>query len=136
MQALELVKSFYNSDLANDSDIIKTIFHKDCELHWTGSQGFMLLNYDGIVDFFEGIRKSYHQLRFEFSHLFEANDSVVTRHTLYAQTIENSESEMALGHFMAIWEVKDNKLFRCYEISQQADETDKSSMDSYAKRKL
>ncbi len=48
MSAIELVKSFYESDLANDASIVSNFFHKECELHWTSSQGFMLLNYDDI----------------------------------------------------------------------------------------
>lgn len=132
MQSLEIVKSFYNSDLANDDQIISKLFHPKCELHWTGSQGFMKLDYTALESFFEGIRKSYSQLRFTFTHLFQTDEQVTTRHTLYATTIEDPDVEIALGHFMAIWEVKDNKLYRCYEISQQADESNADSMQSYS----
>lgn len=122
MTPKELVRSFYESDLANDETIIAKYFHKDCELHWNSSHGFMLLKYNDIVNFFEGTRKAYNNLRFEFSHLLEDGQFVTSRHTLYANTIENPDEEVALAHFTAIWEVKDTKLFRCYEISQQADE--------------
>ena len=136
MSAKELVKAFYESDLANDSTIVPKFFHKDCELHWSSSHGFMLLKYNDIVDFFEGTRKSYHSLRFEFTHLIEADGSVITRHTLFGHTIENPDSEIVLAHFLTIWEVKGDKLYRGYEISQQADESDIKSMSSYAEIKL
>ncbi|WP_296384059.1 nuclear transport factor 2 family protein [Winogradskyella sp.] len=136
MSAKELVKAFYNSDLANDSNVVPKFFHKDCELHWSSSHGFMLLKYNDIVDFFEGTRKSYHSLRFEFTHLIEADASVITRHTLFGNTIENPDSEQILARFSTIWEVEDNKLYRGYEISQQADETHAKAMDSFAERKL
>ncbi|WP_299113361.1 nuclear transport factor 2 family protein [uncultured Winogradskyella sp.] len=136
MSAKEIVKAFYDSDLANDPDVVSKFYHKECELHWSSSQGFMFLDYDAIVDFFEGTRKSYTNLRFEFTHFIEVDSKVFTRHTLFANTIENPDNEVVLAHFSTIWEVKDNKLYRGYEISQQADESDAESMASYAERKI
>jgi len=136
MSPKELVKAFYSADLANDSSIVPKFFHEDCELHWSSSQGFMLLNYADIVEFFEGTRKSYNSLRFEFTHLFEKDNTVTTRHSLFAKTIENPDVEVVLARFSTIWEVKDNKLYRGYEISQLADETHAKAMDSYAERKI
>jgi hypothetical protein len=136
MTAKELVCAFYNSDLANDSDVVSKFFHKESELHWMSSQGFMLLKYDDIVNFFKGTRKSYTNLRFEFTHFIEAGESIISRHTLFANTIEDPDSEIVLAHFATIWEVKDGKLYRGYEISHQADENDSSGMKSYAKRKI
>ncbi|WP_299122914.1 nuclear transport factor 2 family protein [uncultured Winogradskyella sp.] len=136
MSAVEIVTSFYQSDLANDDNVIPDFFHEECELHWTSSQGFVLLTYNDIVNFFKDTRKSYTNLRFEFTHLIEAGDSVSTRHTLFAKTIENPDSEVVLAHFSTIWEVKDGKLYRGYEISHQANENDSASMKSYAERKI
>lgn len=136
MSAKELVKAFYDSDIANDPETAPKFFHKNCELHWSSSHGFMLLKYNEIVDFFEGTRKSYNSLRFEFTHFIEADSTIVTRHTLFGNTIENPDSEVALARFSTIWEVKDGKLFRGYEISQQADETHTKAMGSYAERKI
>ncbi len=132
----ELVKAFYESDLANDSTLVPKFFHKDCELHWSSSHGFILLKYNDIVNFFEGTRKSYNHLRFDFTHFIEADASVITRHTLFGNTIENPDSEIVLGHFSTIWEVQDEKLYRGYEISQQADESNAVIMKSFAERKI
>lgn len=132
MSPKELVVSFYESDVANNPNVVSDYFHKDCELHWTSSQGFKLLKYNDLVDFFEGTRKAYDVLRFQFTHLIESNSTVVTRHTLYGNTIEDPNTETVLGHFSTIWEIKDNKLYRGYEISQQADESDLGSMQSYS----
>lgn len=121
MSAKAIVKGFYDSDLANDDTIVSRFFHKDAEMHWNSSRGFALLNYDDIEAFFEGTRQSYNNLRFDFTHFLENGVFVTTRHTLYATTIENLD-EVGLAHFTSIWEVKDGKLFRCYEISQLFDE--------------
>ena len=122
MSPKEIVQAFYDSDLANDNKVVPKYFHKDCELHWNSSKGYMLLKYTDIVSFFKGTRDSYTNLRFEFSHLLEDKQFVTSRHILYAQTIEDPDNEIALAHFIAIWEIKDDKLFRCYEISQLYDE--------------
>jgi len=122
MSPKELVRSFYESDLANDSSLIPHFFHKDCELHWNSSKGFDILNYDGIVTFFKGITESFDSLRFQISHLLEDGNFVTSRHTLYGKMIEDPDNEVAMAHFTAIWEVKDSKLYRCYEISQLTDE--------------
>jgi hypothetical protein len=136
MSAKELVKAFYASDIANNPNVVSEYFHKDCELHWSSSNGFSILNYKDLELFFEGTRNSYDSLRFEFTHLIEAEETIVTRHTLLVNTIEAPETEVVLARFSTIWEVKDGKLFRSYEISQLADERHEKAMDSYAERKL
>ncbi|GGI57520.1 nuclear transport factor 2 family protein [Winogradskyella haliclonae] len=122
MSAKTLVEQFYSSDVANNETIVPDFFHKDCELHWNSSSGFALLRYDDIVSFFEGVRVSYNTMRFVHTHLLENGENVTSRHHLYAQTIEQPNEEVLLAHFIAIWEVKDGKLYRCYELSQLADE--------------
>lgn len=136
MSALTLVKAFYDADVANDASVVSNFFHKDCELHWTSTQGFQKLNFKELEHFFGETRKAFDSLRFEFSHLIEKDNTVVTRHTLYGSAIEDAQNETALGHFSTLWEVKDGKLYRGYEISQQADESNTESMQSFAKRKL
>ncbi len=121
MSPKELLKRFYASDLANDSSLIPRFFHKDCELHWNSSQGFDVLNYEDIVTFFHGIRESFDQLRFQISHILQDGNYITSRHTLFAKTIEDPNNEVAMAHYISIWQVKDEKLYRCHEISQLAD---------------
>lgn len=123
MSSKEIVKNFYNSDLANDATVIPKFFHKDCMLYWNSSKGFNVLNYDDIVNFFSETRKAYNSLRFQLSHLLEEGQFVTSRHTLYANTIENPDEEVALAYFISIWEIKENLLYRCHEISQLADDS-------------
>ncbi len=122
MSPKQLVKSFYESDLANDPTLIPQFFHKDCIMHWNSSKGFEVLNYSEIVAFFKGINNSFYSLRFQISHLLQDGNFVTCRHTLFGCTIEDPDNEIPMAHFTAIWEVKDGKLYRCYEISQLTDE--------------
>jgi hypothetical protein len=43
---------------------------------------------------------------------------VTVRFSHFAKTIENPREEMLLAHFIAIFEIKDNKIYRGYQISQ------------------
>ena len=107
MKSIEIVKGFYQSDLANDSNLVERFFHEDCELHWTNSQGFQLLRFTDLVQFFEAIRKSYSSLRFEFTHLIEVRESVII--LLIDEGIPNR------GHRMTLLK-PEWKYVACYKI--------------------
>lgn len=123
MTAKQVVKDFYNLDLAAEKNAI-SFFHNDCELHWNSSKGFITLNYQEIHEMLENVRKSYVSFKYRLSHLLEDGGTVTARYTVYVTPIEKADEdeEEALAHFISIWEVKDGKLFRGYEISQLADE--------------
>jgi len=135
MSPKELVKLFYDSDMANDETVTSRFFHKDCELHWNSSTGFNVLNYNDVEAFFQGVRESFTTLRFQFSHILENGNFVTNRHTLFGKTIEAPDNEVSLAHFIAIWEVKDEKLYRCHEVSQLTDEK-AFQVNSYSEIKI
>ncbi|MEO6348240.1 MAG: nuclear transport factor 2 family protein [Aquaticitalea sp.] len=117
-----IVQSFYDLDLGKDSKAL-SLFHKDCELHWNSSKGFTTLHYKDIKVMLDGIRKSYVSFKHHLSHLLAEGNNVTARFSIYVVPIENpKEEEEALAHFISIWEVKDGKLYKGYEISQMADE--------------
>jgi hypothetical protein len=57
-------------------------------------------------------------LRQEFSHILVEDNFVTSRYTVFGRTIENEEEETPLAHYICIWEIKDNKLYKGYQISQ------------------
>lgn len=134
MNPKDIVKKFYESDLAKD-DHIMDMFHTDCELHWNSSKGYTKLNYDGLEHMIKGVQKSYLCFKFRVSHLLQDDFTITARYTIYATTIERPEKEDAIAHFISIWEVKDNKLYRGFEISQLAD-TSSASLNSFAEIKV
>ncbi len=121
MSAKKVVKHFYDMDLAKETKAI-SMFHKDCTLHWNSSKGFTELNYQNIDDMLKSFRQSFVSFKYRLSHLLEDNNIVTARYTIFAAPIEKPDEEVALAHFISIWEVKDGKLFKGYEISQLADE--------------
>ena len=52
MRAKEIINKFYASDFANDKNLVKSFFHKECILHWNSRNGFMILKYPEIDNFF------------------------------------------------------------------------------------
>lgn len=134
MSPKEIVRSFYQSDLAKDKTVMD-YFHNDCELNWNSSKGFTKLNCQGVEHMLKGVQQSYHSFKFRVSHLLEDDHIITVRYTVYATVIERPEKEDAIAHFISIWEVKDNKLFRGFEISQLAD-ISSESLNSYAEIKV
>lgn len=124
MSPKELVRSFYESDMANDANVIEKYLHEDCLLHWNSSKGFTITNKEKIKTLFIDIRKSYESVRMGISHLLQDGNFVTTRYTLFTKTIESPDQEEAVAHFITIWEVKDGKLYRGHEISQLADNSE------------
>ncbi len=122
MSAKEIVKSFYESNLAHGIELAPKYFHKDCQLHWNSSTGYNVKDYEGIIQFFKHIQASYDSVRAQISHLLEDGDHVTIRYTMFVSTIEDPENEQPLANFISIWELKEGKLYRGYEISQMADD--------------
>ncbi len=122
MTPKKIVKEFYESDLANDLSLIEKFYDKDCKVFWNSSKGFSERNFNDVYNFFKGVTESYDQLRFQFSHILADGNHVTVRYTLYAKTIESSEEEIPLAHYTSIIEVKDDKMYRVYEMSQPADD--------------
>ena len=127
MSPKEIVKAFYESDLANDTQAISKYMHKECQLHWNSSTGYNVLDYDELDKFFKNINSTYHSLKSEISHLLQDENHVTIRYTVFVSTIEDPDNELPLANFISIWEVKDGKLYRGYEISQVADD----NLESY-----
>jgi len=93
------------------------------------------MHYDEVLGFFQEIQRTYHDLRVEVSHLLEDDGHVTCRFKYYVRTMENPDEELGIAHFIAIWEVKDDKLYRGYQVSQPVTENDDTN-ESYHKVKV
>lgn len=122
MNPKELVKSFYESDFYKDQNTLKTYLHPESEVLWSSSDGFVNLKYNDIINHGKNVSESYKSLRTEISHLIAEGNFVTARYTYYVVAFDNPEEEICLAHFISIWEIKDNLLYKCHEMSQMADE--------------
>lgn len=133
--AKEIVRRFYLSDVLNDTSVLKKYFHPDLELLWNSSNGLTIMNHKDLVNYFTEMRRNYDDLRVEVSHLLEDGDFVTVRYKYYIKTIENPDEELGIAHFMAIWEVKDGKIYRGHQVSQPVTDNDDTD-GSYHKVKV
>jgi hypothetical protein len=122
MNPKELVKSFYESDFYKNEEVLKSFIHPDCELYWSSSEGFVKFNYDEILNHGKRIASSFKELRPEITHIIAEGNFVTVRYTYYVVTYDQPDDEICFAHFISIWEVKNDTLFRCHEMSQMADE--------------
>ena len=117
------VRNFYNTDFYSEPESIKKYLHPEAVLFWNSSAGFNKMNYEDICNLSKELNRAFLSLRADISHVLEENDVVAIRLTYYVKTIENPDEELPMAHFMAIWEMKDNKLYKGHQISQQADDS-------------
>jgi ketosteroid isomerase-like protein len=133
--AKEIVRDFYLSDILGDKTVMERFFHPELELIWNSATGLSIMNYEDIVKFFDETRRTYDDLRVEVSHLLSDGDHVTIRYKYYIRTIENPDEELGIAHFIAIWEVKDGKIYRGYQVSQPVTANDDTT-ESYQKVKV
>jgi len=118
MSAKEIVKSFYKSDAFINPAIMKEFLHPECVLDWYSSEGFIQMDYKALITLTNDISRAYVRSKTRISHIVEEENTVSVRFSHYVKTIENPREEMFLAHIMIIWELKDNKLYRGYQMSQ------------------
>ncbi|WP_372920147.1 nuclear transport factor 2 family protein [Salegentibacter sp.] len=118
----KIVENFYTSDFYRDEQVLREFLHPQVELAWYGTTGLKKLNLDEIAGISLQLAESYESLRAEVENILSENGKIAIHFTYHVRTIENPEEEMPLAHFMAIWELKDDKLYRGVQISQLGEE--------------
>ncbi|MBB6680187.1 nuclear transport factor 2 family protein [Aequorivita sp. 609] len=134
-KAKEIVRDFYNSDLLKDETILERFFHPDLQLIWNSADGLNILSYNDLKNFLGEVKRSYNDLRIEISHLLADGPHVTIRYKYYIRTMENPDEELGIAHFIGIWEVKDDKIYKGYQVSQPVTENDDTT-ESYQKVKV
>lgn len=133
--AKEVVRNFYLSNILEDDTVLKQYFHPELAFIWNSNDGLTIMNYEDITSFFSEIRRTYNDLRVEVSHLLADESHVTIRYKYYVRTIENPDEELGIAHFIAIWEIKDDKMYRGYQVSQPVTDMDDTN-ESYHKVKV
>ncbi|MGM0933880.1 MAG: nuclear transport factor 2 family protein [Bacteroidota bacterium] len=118
----EIVENFYTSDFYQDEKVLREFLHPQVELSWYGTTGLKKLNLDEISAISLELAQSFESLRAEVETVISEEGKTAIHFTYHVRTIENPEEEMPLAHFMAIWELKDDKLYRGIQISQLGEE--------------
>ncbi|WP_298222970.1 nuclear transport factor 2 family protein [Flavobacterium sp.] len=114
----KLVQDFYKSDALINSEIMDAYLHPDVVLDWNSSTGFKQLKRKDLLALTNELGKAYVRSKARVSHILKEGNLITVRYSHYIKTIENPREEMLLAHFMVIWELKDDKLYRGFQISQ------------------
>ena len=118
MSPKKLVQNFYHSDAMIDSTLIQQYLHPDIQLEWHSSKGYFTLNHAEIIDFIQKMQTAYVGSFIKIASILAEHNLVSVRYDHFVNTIENPNEDMLLAHFLVIWEIKDDKLFKGYQISQ------------------
>ncbi len=118
MSAKEIVLDLYKSDVLLNKSEVAELLHPEIIIEWNSSKGFVQMKFDDILNLSEELSKAYVRSKMRITHIIEEGNMVSVRYTHFVKTIENPREEMILAHFFVIWEVKDGKLYRGYQMSQ------------------
>ncbi|QSB25185.1 nuclear transport factor 2 family protein [Flavobacterium circumlabens] len=118
MSIKEFVQKFYKSDALIDSEIMKAYLHPEVILEWNSTKGLIMLDNDSMLAMANELSRAYVRSKVRISHIIAEDDLVSIRYSHYVKTIENPREEMLLAHFSTIWQIKDDKLYRGYQMSQ------------------
>lgn len=118
MQPKELVLEFYKSDVLLDSEAVAQLLHPEVTIDWNSSKGFIQMNYDDVLKLTDELSKAYIRSKVRISHILQEENLVSVRYSHFVKTMENPREEMLLAHFFVIWEIKEGKLFRGFQMSQ------------------
>jgi hypothetical protein len=117
MKPKDIVLDFYKSDVLLDRKAVSEFLHPEVTIDWNTSKGFIQMNYDDILSLTDELAKAYVRSKIRISHVIHEKNLVSLRFSHFVKTIENPREEMLMGNFFVIWEVKEGKLFRGYQMS-------------------
>ncbi|PKD16113.1 hypothetical protein APR41_09980 [Salegentibacter salinarum] len=126
LKSKEIVEKFYTSLFNDEKGTLDNFLHPNVDLTWYGTTGLKKLDFDEILAIRNDMAKNYESLKAEIEKTVEEDHQIAIQFTYHVKTIENPDEEMPLAHFMAIWELKDEKLFKGVQISQLGEEIDES----------
>ena len=117
MQPKDLILDFYKPDGLLNRHAVDELLHPEASIDWNSSKGFVQMSRLDILNLADDLNKAYVRSKIKISHIIEEGNLVSIRYSHFVKTIENPREEMLLAHFFAIWEIKDNKLFKGYQMS-------------------
>jgi len=118
MASKKLVQDFYKSDAVINSTVMEKFLHPDFELEWHSTKGLVKMNRHQLLKFADDLGTAYIRSKVKIKHILKEGNFVTVQYKHSIKTIENPREEIPLAYFFTIWEIKDDKLFRGYQMSQ------------------
>jgi predicted ester cyclase len=117
----DLVTDFFTSKYYKNKADFEKYIHPEIKIDWNSSKGFFQFDFEKFKSMSFEMGKSFENMSREFSHLIEENNKVCARFTYNVETLESSDL-IGLADFFSVWEIKDEKLFRGFIMSQPCDD--------------
>lgn len=118
MDIKQFITDYYNSLLKPEN--IKNFLHPQAVIEWHSQRGYVELDATDVVKFMEVVSKNNSNLRFRVTHLVaEGENKVAAKYVNYLESKEELGAEKEVSHGISIWELKDNKLYRGYVMTNQ-----------------
>ncbi len=117
MKPKDTVLEYYKSDVLLDRKTVSELLHPEVTIDWNTNKGFIQMNYDDMLSLTDELSRAYVRSKIRISHILQEKNLVSLRFSHFVKTIENPREEMLMGNFFVIWEIKDGKLFRGYQMS-------------------
>lgn len=117
MKPKDIVLDFYKSDVLLDKKTVSELLHPEVTIDWNSSEGFIQMNYQDMMSLTEEMARAYIRSKIRISHILQEDNLVSLRFSHFVKTIENPREDMLLGNFFVIWEIKDGKLFKGFQMS-------------------
>ena len=118
MVTKKLIQEFYKSDALINSSVLDLYLHPEVLVDWNSSQGFLQLDRNKLLALADDLAKAYINSKVVIKQMIQDKNQVAIRYSHFVKTVENPREEMLLANFFVIWELKDEKLFRAYQMSQ------------------
>lgn len=120
MQIHKLIHKIYTSDALYNAATMEAYVHPELELNWNSSKGLLRINKSELLELTQDVGKSYRTVEIDLHQTVCENNKAVVHYTMYASPVENETEWLKIGHFMVIWELKEEKLYRGHLITQTA----------------
>lgn len=117
MTPKDVVLEFYKSDVLLDKKIVSELLHPELIFEWNSSKGHITMHYTDAIEYIDKLAKAYIRSKIRISHIIQEDNLVSVRYSQFVKTIENPREDMPVGNFFVIWEIKENKLYRGYQMS-------------------
>ena len=114
----EIMMKMYDEDFIRDVQFMKYHLHHDVELEWHSSQGHVKWGKAEMLKFSDEVATNFSTSKFDIKYFFEQGNTISLHYHYFASTFENPNELFLVGRFATVWEFKDNKMFKCYQISQ------------------
>lgn len=113
-----LITEYLHSDAFHSPEVMDSYLHPEATMEWQSTNGTLFLNRDQIIELITELNRAYESCKLDVSHVISDGHHVSARYSHYITTMENPKDLLLLAHFMCIWELREEKLYKCWQMSQ------------------